>query len=321
MMNSILGNHSRILGLQELHFIDRYWRPGKARRWGIDKAATLSSRLVATARRSIWDSRPIPEDEALARKALCKIDVNGLDAASVYERTLAILLAESGHTFVTDQTPRNVYLAEALLERFPAATVIQMIRDPRAVLLSQKNRWRQRGLGAMHIPARNAIRVFVNYHPITASKLWLRAYEAGKGALNHPRFMRVKFEEFVSSPRDSAMRLCQRIRVDFEAKMLEVPRVGSSNVPHDWESRGISGDVVDTWRSELSRADTWICQKLIGSVFDEVGYARVDVGLPALGIAWRVIGYPFHLVAVLITNPLLAIRVIRSAVITGSKSS
>ena len=318
-MNSVLGNHSQILGLQELHFIGRRWRPGENKLWSSRKAVRESALLVATARRSIWDAGPTNSDIAYARKALARIDAGKIDPALVYNRILDCLLREAEKTFVIDQTPRNIFYAEALLERFPSSHVIQMIRDPRAVLLSQKNRWRQRRLGAANIPIWNAIRVFINYHPITMSRLWLKAYEAADRVDGHPRFARIRFEEFVSEPRASTMRICEWIRLDYEEKMLDVPNIGSSNVPHNPSKFGISIDVTDRWRVGLSKADTWICQRILGSVLEEAGYKTVNTGVPVLGIAWRLLVYPIHLVGAVMANPLLALHTLRSAANAGKK--
>lgn len=321
MLNSVLSNHSEVLGLQELHFVGRQWHPGEKQRWSLRKAQGQAAQLIATARRSIWNARPTADDKAIAEKALDGINANSIDPASVYEGTLACLREEPAQIFVTDQTPRNIYYAGPLLERFPSALVIQMVRDPRAVLLSQKNRWQQRRLGASHIPIWNAIRVFVNYHPITASRLWRSALLAGVQISGHPRYARVIFEEFVANPRASVERLCDWIRIDFEKGMLEVPNVGSSNMPHEATRMGISSDVTDEWKGTLPGADIWICQRMIGALLDKSGYETVNVGFPIVGIAWRLLIYPLHVIGVLLVNPRVAVRVFRTAVRIGRKAN
>ena len=47
---------------------------------------------------------------------------------------------ENGKTFPCDQTPRNVFYIKDILELYPEARIINMIRDPRDVLLSQKRK-------------------------------------------------------------------------------------------------------------------------------------------------------------------------------------
>ena len=55
-----------------------------------------------------------------------------------------------------------------------------MIRDPRDVMLSQKNKWKRRFLGAKQIPLREVVRSYVNYNPILISDV--------KFVLNIPQF-------------------------------------------------------------------------------------------------------------------------------------
>ena len=41
-----------------------------------------------------------------------------------------------------DQTPRHVFYIGELIEMYPGAKFVHMVRDPRAVLLSQKRKWK-----------------------------------------------------------------------------------------------------------------------------------------------------------------------------------
>ena len=47
-----------------------------------------------------------------------------------------------------------------------------MVGDQRDVLLSQKNKWKRRFLGSSSIPLSEAIRSYINYHPILTAKVW-----------------------------------------------------------------------------------------------------------------------------------------------------
>nr|MCR5854169.1 sulfotransferase [Thermodesulfobacteriota bacterium] len=77
-----------------------------------------------------------------------------------------------------EQTPRNLYYLKEIFENVPEAKVIYMLRDPRAVLLSQKNKWKMKFLGHKNMPLKEALRSWINYHPYTISKLWNSASKA-----------------------------------------------------------------------------------------------------------------------------------------------
>ena len=71
----------------------------------------------------------------------------------------AFLLYEAllnGKTIPCDQTPRNVFYIDEILKFYPQAKIINMIRDPRDVLLSQKRKWKRRFLGGTDLPIKES---------------------------------------------------------------------------------------------------------------------------------------------------------------------
>ena len=204
---------------------------------------------------------------------------------------------------------REIFLVADLLGDFPESHAVQIVRDPRAVIHSQRNRWRQKWLGAGHTPWRRAVANWVNYHPITASKLWLNAYRAGQQLLQHSRFTRVKYEDLLMSPDETVRKLCADLGLEFEASMLDIPQVGSSHRRHDGPGKGVVRGAADSWRGCQPHSDTWICQLMTAEARAELGYESIAVGTPILGVLVRTLLYPFHLLAMLLVNPRLALRV------------
>ena len=309
MLNHILGGNSRVLALNELHFLDRKWSPDEGISWDRRQAIDEAARLLAVARRSIWQCIPTREEFSEAREIIDRIGPAKLRPLDVYDVTLSSMLHESGMSMVIDQTPRNVFLVADLLGDFPESHAVQIVRDPRAVIHSQRNRWRQKWLGAGHTPWRRAVANWVNYHPITASKLWLNAYRAGQQLLQHSRFTRVKYEDLLMSPDDTVRKLCADLGLEFEASMLDIPQVGSSHRRHDGPGKGVVRGAADSWRGCQPHSDTWICQLMTAEARAELGYESIAVGTPILGVLVRTLLYPFHLLAMLLVNPRLALRV------------
>ena len=64
-------------------------------------------------------------------------------AAAVHQ-----LAQAAGKSIPCEQTPRYIFYARALLEIYPTAQIVHMVRDPRAVMASQKMRWQRRRLAA-----------------------------------------------------------------------------------------------------------------------------------------------------------------------------
>ncbi len=309
MLNQLLGRNSQILALNELHYIGDRWRTTKAESWDLDRAEQETARLLATARRSIWDSSPTSQELQEASEIMSGLEREQTGPADVYARTLDYLCRRAGKSLVIDQTPRNIFFAREMLDRFPGAQVVQLSRDPRAVLYSQRNRWRQKWLGASQTPLWNSIRVRINYHPVTMSRLWVRAYESGTALLSHPRFLRIPFEGLVHEPENYLKKICGQIGVEYEKEMLDIPKIGSSTRRHDNEDRGVDEGVADAWRGKLPNADTWICQKMTAAPCRALGYDDVNGGFPILVILLQIVLLPLHLLGVLMINPRVAGRV------------
>lgn len=312
MFNRVLGNHPDILALNELHYIGRTWDMNKTQVWAQERAVREAAILLATAMRSLWDESPTDAEVETARLLMSSVEQSEIDPGVVFHAVLEYLLREAGRKIATDQTPRNILYVNEILDTFPNAKVIQLIRDPRAVMYSQKNRWRQRSLGAKGTPVWNAVRVFFNYHPYTVSKLWCAAYLKGSGVAGHKNYLAIRFEELVASPERELRRTCDFLGVGFIPAMLDVPRVGSSNLQHRDDVRGISSDVLVAWKGKLTKAEVWLCEWLARDAMRKLGYDPVAKGMPWLGLLWQLIIYPLHVLGVLIMNPRLAIKVAKA---------
>lgn len=309
MLNHILGENSNILSLNELHFVGNDWDLGRETSWDAEKARQGAAKLLAIARRSLWQSEATDEEAAEAAGIVESLGSDGIRPVDVYASTLRHLMDLAGRRMVVDQTPRNIYYARDLLNAFPAAKFIHMVRDPRAVLFSQRNRWRQKWLGADFTPLSSAIRVRVNYHPITASRLWSDAYDLGESLVDQPRFRQLRFEKLVTDPQPELQELCVWLGVEFQAEMLAAPNVGSSSSQHKAGDLGIVADTADRWRGQLSEADTWICQWRTKMKQKSLGYTAIDVGRPVFAVLLQLLLYPIHAIGVLLINPRLASKI------------
>ena len=311
MLSHILGNNEAVLGLNELHFIGRRWSTSSPETWSRDRAVREAAALVAIARRSIWNNEPTAVEVDEAESLFPPGKQQSFAPAAIYEAVLTYLAAEEDVACVVDQTPRNIVDAQFLLEHFPEARVVHLVRDPRAVLWSQRNRWRQRWIGAPHTPFINALRVFFNYHPFTASRLWLAAFRQGKCPQSHPRYIRISFEDIAGQPEDSVRDLSQFLGISYDPAMLNVANVGSSHVQHDEERRGVSTANAMAWKGNLPVADTWICEKVTGTAMDTLGYEREHRRMPVVRLLFSMIRFPFHAAGVVVLNPMVALRMLK----------
>lgn len=302
MMCRVLGAHPKILGMNELHFFgdtisDIALAASPINR---DTAIRQSAEIIARQKNGIWGAGAGPEEFALASEILPP-NGEGYTSFLAFERTCNILARQAGKQMACEQTPRNIFYAADLLKHLPRAKIIHLVRDPRAVVASQKYRWRRKALGGGNIPWSEVIRVWANYHPLTISKLWQRAASAGEQLKGHPNYLQVKFEDVIRKPNEILPEICRFIGVEFFEGMMDVPMVGSSQ-RSDRGGKGFSPESIDSWRQTLGKCEKRIIEMVLGKYLDHYGYERTQARC-LLGLVTMAAKYPLHILAAAMANP------------------
>lgn len=286
MLGRIFNNHSLVHTFGELHFFEN--QVGTTEVLGRPALSTaecvaLLERLLTSAREGLFARVVVGTYREDAKKIITLS--SGNDAVSLYEAFLLHETRRAGKTIPCEQTPRYLFAVKEILQLFPEAHVINLVRDPRDVLLSQKNKWRRRFLGAKNIPMREAVRSWANYHPFTISKLWVAAVRAAKRLEGHPRFTTLKFEDLLAFPEETMKGLCRRIGIGYESEMLNVALVGSSTGKDRPQDFGIDRTRSGIWRrGGLTETELSICQRVTRDDMCRLGYEMEQVATPV----WRV---------------------------------
>jgi hypothetical protein len=146
-----------------------------------------------------------------------------------------------------EKTPRTETCAEELDELFPDAKLIQVIRDPRAVFTSFKNR------------IMSEYGTHAKAHRLPRS--WNHsAREIPRLRRDPSRFLVIRYEDLVENPRETLKKICRFGGFEFSEKMLEPTRAGT-----DWKGnsafhgtfKGISSASLDLWKDRLSMDEVW----------------------------------------------------------------
>jgi omega-hydroxy-beta-dihydromenaquinone-9 sulfotransferase len=308
LLSFVLRNHSAVFGLRELQYFGQAWDPRDGRRRfaereAIEAAANMLARQEHGALTSVTGGAHRREAAAV----VSRLGPAGMDPAELYAAVVNGLAAAAGKSIACEQTPRNIFYARALLELYPAAHVVHIVRDPRAVMASQKKRWQRRRLSSSpsRVPRYESLRVWVNYHPYTIARLWSHATAEALALEAHPRVTLVRFEDLVREPEATVRRLCERIGLGYEPRMLEVGQVNSSHrTSAGGTRRGLHSDAIDQWRDVLSPAEIDITESMCASWMRRLGYESQhprDVFWGAR--AWYRLSYMGHLAGVLMVNP------------------
>ena len=294
MMGRILGNHSDIFTFKELHFFGTIWTNNSNQDLNRQEQIDLLSRLLCIQEDGLFNQQNISvfNEKAialLAHKNIC-------NPLSIYELFLSAISNENKSTISCEQTPKNMYYLNEILAFFPQAKVINMVRDQRDVLLSQKNKWKRRFLGASKIPLSEAIRSYINYHPILTSKVWNSSLEYTAKYFDNERVKIVKFEELLAKSESVVKDICNFLAIEFHPQMLNVSVVGSSTEQDNKDSFLIDSSKIEKWKKGgLNSAEIYLSQLISHKMMSKFSYHLEKFQLPPLLSVFYIITFPVKL--------------------------
>jgi hypothetical protein len=258
LLAEILGRHDDVHVLPETHFFDE----------------TRTRRLLADVARRDLDrtlDALIAANDSLARIVAAAGGVAALRAhcreheiptdVDLFFAVLDWLKTRHGVRLVGEKTPNHILAAERLAAAHPTLKVIDVVRDPRGVALS----WRHVGWGE-------------NDAAFVALR-WRRAVATARrvGAALGPRFLPLRYEDLVATPRETLARVCAFLDIAPSATMLADDAAASTYDARrePWKvqaSRPITGASVDRWRRELAPGDVRAVEMIAGAHLHHLGY-------------------------------------------------
>ena len=309
MLSRILGNHSDIFTFKEIHFFGTIWTKSSNKNLNKQEQIDLLSRLFCIQENGLFKQDNISDFNEKARIVLANKNIE--NPLSVYELFLAEITSHNESSIACDQTPKNIYYLNEILSYFPEAKVINMIRDQRDVLLSQKNKWKRRFLGASEIPLSESIRSYINYHPILTAKIWSSSLEYSKNFIKNTSVRVVKFEVLLDNPTVSIREICQFLEVDFQDNMLRVPVIGSSTEKDTKDKFLIDSTKIEKWKNGgLNDAEIYLSQFVSKIMMQQFTYHLKKFRFPPPLTLFYLLTFPIKLALSFLLN----IRRMRSVI-------
>lgn len=285
LMRSILESHTRIAIAGESHYLGRLlrWRGARHdfRRVGRLEDDVAVRRLVAriysdgfqrgsrlreTSPAWRWLARSVPREELEQRLLEGERSERG-----VFTAVLRVYADRRRKPIFGEKTPGHIRWAETLLAWYPTGRVVHMMRDPRAVYLSQFKRRNPEAL-----PYRWLLRVPLlmrGFILLEAAWLWADAVSRHRvlSRRYRARYLMVRFEDLVREPETEVRRLCQFLGVELELAMLDQKVVSMGDRLGE---AGFDAGAADRWRASISAADARWLRLLLGRRIEEMGYPR-----------------------------------------------
>lgn len=302
MMGRILNNHPHVYTFQELHFFDELITGSDSgRQLSLDRSVRLFSLLLSVEREGYFGERRPEKYTGEASRVLH--GSNRFKAPEVYGLFLSYVTRSSGKQHACDQTPQNIFYSQEILDTLDDARVIVMVRDPRDVLLSQKNKWKRKKLAGDNFPVKESIRAWFNYHPFTISRLWKAVMNEVSGLRDDTRVMKIRFEDLTSDPENTVKKVCEHLGLEFHLSMLKVPKVGSSNIRDTQSDQSIDASRSGRWKDgELNDTEIRICESVNKALMIANGYEVSEKGFNILYSLYYLITFPLKSLAAVFFN-------------------
>jgi hypothetical protein len=165
-----------------------------------------------------------------AEKALGEVDLDASQLEYVlWDWVLQRELEESGKNLLVKKTPSDVFLVDRIVECWPDARLIFLLRHPGAIARSRRR------LRPQDSEDRNV-------------EMVLRYCNALEGARSRYPGITVRYEDLVADPARVTRQLCSFLGVEWEPTMLDYGRFGHGRYRSglgDWKDKIKSGQVQD----------------------------------------------------------------------------
>jgi hypothetical protein len=241
-------------------------------RGGPDAAGRIADLCIEESpRKDVWNDL---RSSRISRERLVgELEKVELSEKGVYECILRLRRESTdGDQMFVDKTPQNLYHVVTLMNWFPDAKVIHMIRDPRAVLTSdwtkRMREYPQRGYFPFRIP-RALYSVMIVFH---VSLTW--RYAARLDRRYEKRFPKnyllVRFEDVVLESELTIRKVSDWLGVAYEASMAVPPSKGSSF--DSGSTSGMDKKTLDRWQSTLEPWMVLIVKAFCGRAMKKFDY-------------------------------------------------
>jgi hypothetical protein len=287
LMRMVFGRHSRIAIADENHYLGHFlpWvDPG----WDFRRVGDLHSddavrRLVdriysdefqggtwlrGTSQFWQWLLRHVPPEELEQRLLAGERSRRG-----VFTTIMRVYADRRNKAIMGEKTPAHYRHVDTLLEWYPTARVVHMVRDPRAVYLSEL---RRRTARPESVPYRWLVRVPVLMEAFVlfaVTRTWADAVHRHRrySRRYRDRYRLVRFEDLVREPEAEIRELCTFLGVPFEPRMLRQKVVSRGQRLGE---AGFDAGAADRWRTSIRERDARALTWLLGRRISEMGYPR-----------------------------------------------
>jgi hypothetical protein len=188
----------------------------------------------------------------------------------IFQLMLDLYAERKGMPRTGEKTPAHVRQVDTLLEWFPDARVVHMVRDPRAIYVSELRR-RERDARFLYRQLSRVPAAYASYVLVKTTILWADAADRDAGySERHPgRYRRQRFEDLVQRPEDEIAGLFDFLGLELTQGALDQKVV---SVGFKAGEQGFDAGAATRWREQISPVPSRWLGLTLGSRMRRLGY-------------------------------------------------
>ncbi|MEE9422706.1 MAG: sulfotransferase [Gammaproteobacteria bacterium] len=216
----------------------------------------LINDILQTGVMTYWDPKP-DYDEIIK---LLKID----NFHGIVDALMNAWLKKCGKKRWGEKTPWHMYYWQEIMEGFPDAKFIFIVRDGRDASMS----WKKARFGPKHI--------------YSLAKRWKHfhdEYEKFKKVVKPENLYELKYEDLLDTPEKITAEICTFIGEEYSDEMLAFYKTTTSYKTDKGNNKNLTKPLIksnkDKWKKALSQDEKRIFEAVAGDELERYGYQRV----------------------------------------------
>jgi len=192
--------------------------------------------------------------------------------AEFAERFFDAYRQKAGKPLWADKTPRNIQVMPYILEHFPRARFVHVIRDGRDVVCSLRTHPRHRVIDGRIVK-------LDTWNPLEdCVQRWVTDVGDGLAYRGDPRYYELKYEDLVMHTEETLRRLLDFLELPWEPQVMSFHQVQSTSrdpvkfAQNPEATRPLQSSSIGRWKRDLSEADLARLLRACGPLLRQLGY-------------------------------------------------
>jgi hypothetical protein len=253
----MLGSHPNLAIPDESHLYSHIY-PVVERHGKVSHPGNLSrfvAEILRTEHIGMWRPAPSLADTLGA--------ITGPGFHDIVNGLMGAWASSQGKPRWGEKTPQHTLRWRTILEGFPNAQIIHLIRDGRDVMLSYKSAF----FGPKHV------------YPLAIRwRQYLAAAAEARACLGDKAFLHVRYEDLLAAPQKELRRICTFLGEKYAPEMLEYYRACKTSRRDPRDASNLRSPVMThntgKWRTQMTNRELRIFEALAGSSLERHAYRR-----------------------------------------------